>query len=181
MALRGPVREMVEFFIDRIDTPIGEALIVVDREGNLRALDWTEHEQRMRRLLQLQNGEQGFRLKPAQDPNGLSNAIQHYFAGELPAIDSLPVQTAGTPFQQKVWQALRTIPCGATLSYAALAQRIGQPTAVRAVGLANGSNPVGVVVPCHRVIGSNGSLTGYGGGIERKRWLLEHERKFART
>ena len=91
----------------------------------------------------------------------------------------LPVQTAGTPFQREVWQALRKILCGATVSYAQLAERIGRSTAVRAVGLANGSNPVGIVVPCHRVIGSNGSLTGYGGGIERKRWLLEHEKKHA--
>jgi methylated-DNA-[protein]-cysteine S-methyltransferase len=175
------MREIAEFFVDRIDTPIGEMAIVADREGNLRALDWTEHEERMRRLLRLQYGANGFTLTHVQNPNGLTHAIERYFAGELSAIDSLPVQTAGTPFQQKVWRALRTIPCGATISYGALAQRIGQPTAVRAVGLANGSNPVGVVVPCHRVIGSNGSLTGYGGGIERKRWLLEHERKFART
>lgn len=174
------MREVVEFSIDRIDTPIGEMLIVADREGNLRALDWTEHEERMRRLLQLQYGANGCTLEPVQNPNGLARSIERYFAGELSAVDSLPVQTAGTPFQQKVWRALRTIPCGATISYGALAQRIGQPTAVRAVGLANGSNPVGIVVPCHRVIGSNGSLTGYGGGIERKRWLLEHERKFTR-
>ncbi|HZQ52487.1 MAG TPA: methylated-DNA--[protein]-cysteine S-methyltransferase [Bryobacteraceae bacterium] len=172
------MREIAEFFMERISTPIGEALILADVDGHLRAFDWTEHEERMRRLLQLQYGEARFRLRPAQNPNGLANAIERYFAGELRAIDSLPVQTAGTPFQQKVWRALRRVPCGATISYATLAQRIGQPTAVRAVGLANGSNPVGVVVPCHRVIGSNGSLTGYGGGIERKRWLLEHERKF---
>jgi methylated-DNA-[protein]-cysteine S-methyltransferase len=85
------------------------------------------------------------------------------------------VQTSGTPFQREVWRALRNIPCGTTVSYAKLAEQIGRPAAVRAVGLANGSNPVGVVVPCHRVIGANGSLTGYGGGIERKSWLLEHE------
>ena len=101
--------------------------------------------------------------------------LQRYFAGELAAIDTLPVQTGGTAFQREVWRALREIPCGGTVSYAELAERIGRPTAVRAVGLANGSNPVGIVVPCHRVIGANGSLTGYGGGIERKRWLLEHE------
>ena len=175
------MREIVEFLVDRIDTPIGEMLIVTGREGNLRAVDWTEHEERMHRLLRLQYGEDGFRLDPTRNPNGLTHAIQHYFAGELRAIDLLPVETAGTPFQQKVWRALRSIPCGVTISYATLARQIGQPTAVRAVGLANGANPVGVVVPCHRVIGSNGSLTGYGGGIERKRWLLEHERKFAGT
>ena len=89
------------------------------------------------------------------------------------------VRTGGTAFQREVWGALREIACGTTVSYAKLAERIGRPNAVRAVGLANGSNPVGVVVPCHRVIGSDGSLTGYGGGIERKRWLLEHEGKHA--
>jgi methylated-DNA-[protein]-cysteine S-methyltransferase len=83
---------------------------------------------------------------------------------------------AGTPFQLEVWQALRKIPCGTTVSYLDLARQIGRPAAVRAVGLANGSNPIPVVIPCHRVIGSNGSLTGYGGGLERKRWLLEHEK-----
>jgi methylated-DNA-[protein]-cysteine S-methyltransferase len=85
----------------------------------------------------------------------------------------------GTDFQRTVWQALRRIPCGTTISYGELARRIGRPAAVRAVGLANGANPVGVVVPCHRVIGADGSLTGYGGGIERKRWLLAHERASA--
>jgi len=165
--------------IDRINTPIGELLIVADYEGNLRAADWTDHEVRMRRLLRLHYGEDKFRLEPTRNPNGLTSAISAYFAGELGAIDSLPVQTAGTVFQNEVWSALRKIPCGTTVSYARLAERIGRPTAIRAVGLANGANPVGVIVPCHRVIGSNGSLTGYGGGIERKRWLLEHEGKRA--
>jgi methylated-DNA-[protein]-cysteine S-methyltransferase len=103
------------------------------------------------------------------------DALRRYFAGELAAIDDLPVKTAGTAFQREVWRALREIECGTTVSYAKLAERIGRPTAVRAVGLANGANPIGVVVPCHRVIGADGSLTGYGGGMERKRWLLRHE------
>ncbi len=168
--------EVLELRMDRIETPIGEALIVADREGNLRAVDWTEYEERMRRLLRLHYGDNGYRLNSGGGMNGLADAIRGYFAGELHAIDALPVRTAGTPFQRKVWRALREIPCGTTVSYARLAERIRQPAAVRAVGLANGANPVGIVVPCHRVIGSNGSLTGYGGGIERKRWLLEHER-----
>jgi methylated-DNA-[protein]-cysteine S-methyltransferase len=166
--------EVLQLLMDRIDTPIGEMLILADRDGNLRATDWTEHEARMRRLLQLQYGN-GLRLEPTQNLHGLTDAISRYFAGELAAIETLPVQTGGTRFQREVWRALREIPCGTTVSYAQLAERIGRPAAVRAVGLANGSNPAGVVVPCHRVIGSNGSLTGYGGGIERKRWLLEHE------
>ena len=101
--------------------------------------------------------------------------MQAYFAGELDAIENLPVETGGTAFQRQVWAALRQIPRGQTESYGELAARIGRPRAVRAVGLANGANPVGIVVPCHRVIGANGTMTGYGGGVDRKRWLLEHE------
>jgi methylated-DNA-[protein]-cysteine S-methyltransferase len=168
--------ENLTFLIDRLQTPIGEMVTVADRSGNLRAIDWTDHEERMQQLLRVHYAD-GLRLEPARNPNGLSNAISRYFRGELHAIDELPVKTAGTEFQRGVWHALRTIDCGPTISYAELAARIGRPTAVRAVGLANGSNPVGVVVPCHRVIGSDGSLTGYGGGIERKRWLLRHESK----
>ncbi len=167
--------EVLQFWMDRFNTPIGEMQIVADHAGNLRAADWTDYESRMFRLLGLHYGESGFRLEPYPNPNGLTDAISNYFAGEFQAIDSLPVQTGGTLFQQTVWRALREIPCGTTISYAELARRIGRPAAVRAVGLANGSNPVVLIVPCHRVIGTNGSLTGYGGGIERKRWLLEHE------
>jgi methylated-DNA-[protein]-cysteine S-methyltransferase len=170
------VTEILQLFVHRVDTPTGQMLIVADDNENLRASDWTDHEDRMRRLLRLQYGESGFRLEPARNPNALTDAIDRYFAGELDAIDALPVKTAGTPFQRSVWRALRAIRCGTTVSYAELAQQISRPTAVRAVGLANGSNPVGIVVPCHRVIGSDGSLTGYGSGIERKRWLLAHER-----
>jgi methylated-DNA-[protein]-cysteine S-methyltransferase len=105
----------------------------------------------------------------------LRNKLSAYFAGELSALAGLTVLTGGTPFQRQVWAALRKIPIGKTTSYGALAQRIGRPNAIRAVGLANGANPVGVVIPCHRVIGADGSLTGYAGGLERKRWMLEHE------
>jgi methylated-DNA-[protein]-cysteine S-methyltransferase len=169
--------EGLQLLVDRIDTPIGTMLVVADRDGSLRAVDWMDHEARMRRLLGLHYGNNGFRLGPAHNPNGLVDAISSYFAGELEAINALPVKTGGTSFQREVWQALREIPCGTTISYAQLAERIGRPAAVRAVGLANGSNPVGVVIPCHRVIGSDGSLAGYGGGVERKRWLLEHEKQ----
>jgi methylated-DNA-[protein]-cysteine S-methyltransferase len=167
--------DVLKLFFDHTDTPIGEFIVVADCDGNLRATAWTDHEEGMRRQLRQQYGETGFTLEPARDPSGLMTAIDAYFAGELAAIDSLPVETVGTPFQRAVWGALRTVPCGTTASYAGIAKQIGRPAAVRAVGLANGSNPIGVVVPCHRVIGSNGSLTGYGGGLERKRWLLKHE------
>lgn len=173
--------DKLQLFLERIDTPIGELVLVADRDKNLRAVDWTEYEHRTRRFLRLHYGEDGFRLEPAPSPSDLAAAMKNYFAGELDAIDSLPVQTAGTPFQRAVWSALREIPRGSTESYGKLAQRIGRPTAIRAVGLANGSNPIGIVVPCHRVIGANGSLTGYGGGMERKRWLLEHEGAKTRT
>jgi methylated-DNA-[protein]-cysteine S-methyltransferase len=166
--------EVLPLLIDRFETPIGEMLIVVDHQGNLRAAGWANYETGMRRLLRRHYGEE-FTLEPARNPHGFTQALKSYFAGELTAIDELPVETAGTAFQREVWRALRKIPCGSTVSYAHLAGEIGRPAAVRAVGLANGSNPIGVVVPCHRVIGADGSLTGYGGGIERKRWLLEHE------
>lgn len=100
--------------------------------------------------------------------------LQAYFAGELRAFE-LPLAAEGTPFQQRVWRALCDIPYGETISYGELARRIGQPAAARAVGLANGQNPIAIVVPCHRVIGANGSLTGYGGGLHVKRALLELE------
>lgn len=167
--------EPLRLFIDRLDTPIGELAVVADRQGNLRTLEWTEHEERMRRALRLHYGADGFVLEPARDPSGLTSALRAYFAGNLAAIDRLPTATGGTPFQRVVWRALRDIPCGTTLSYGELARRIGRAEAVRAVGLANGANPVSIVVPCHRVIGASGALTGYGGGIERKRWLLAHE------
>jgi methylated-DNA-[protein]-cysteine S-methyltransferase len=101
--------------------------------------------------------------------------LEAYFAGELMEFD-IPVRMEGTEFQRKVWSSLQDIPYGETISYGELARRVGIPGAARAVGLANGRNPVSIIVPCHRVIGANGSLTGYGGGIERKSWLLDHER-----
>jgi methylated-DNA-[protein]-cysteine S-methyltransferase len=168
-------RERFEFLIDRLPTPAGEMIVIADAEANLRVIDWTEHEDRMKLLLDRQYGRGTYTLKPARDPGGLTSAMRRYFKGDLSVIDKLPVKTAGTPFQRSVWKALRKIECGRTISYAELARRIGRPKAVRAVGLANGQNPVSVVVPCHRVIGSNGSLTGYGGGLPRKKWLLEHE------
>lgn len=105
-----------------------------------------------------------------------SSQLGQYFAGERTEFD-LRLAMDGTAFQRRVWAALRGIPYGQTVSYGQLADRIGQPTAPRAVGLANGKNPIGIIVPCHRVVGADGSLTGYGGGIERKQYLLAHERR----
>jgi len=171
--------EILRLLKDQFNTPIGEMVIVVDHDGNLRAVDWADHADRMLRLLRRHYGKNGFTLETAQNPGGLTRTMKNYFAGELSSIDAVAAQTAGKPFQREVWRSLREIPYGLTISYGEFAKRIGRPKAVRAVGLANGANPIGVVVPCHRVIGSSGSLTGYGGGIERERWLLEHECKAA--
>jgi methylated-DNA-[protein]-cysteine S-methyltransferase len=104
--------------------------------------------------------------------------LKAYFGGDIDAIDALKTHSLGTPFQAKVWAALRAIPAGETRSYGQIAAQIGSPMAMRAVGLANGANPIGIVVPCHRVIGADGTLTGYGGGLPRKEWLLKHEAKW---
>ena len=159
--------------IDRILTPIGEALVAVDEDGFLRAFDWTDHADRQVQLMRRYNGAVPVEAGPA--PQALRDALTAYFDGELTAIDSIPWRTQGTAFQLSCWNALCQIPAGTTASYGQQAARIGRPAAVRAVGLANGANPIGLVVPCHRVIGANGTLTGYGGGLHRKRWLLRHE------
>jgi methylated-DNA-[protein]-cysteine S-methyltransferase len=161
------------FRLDRLKTPIGVALLVTDDEGVLRALDWEDYEPRMRELLRLQCGQ--IELKNARAPAALKTALAAYFKGDLDRLGDIKWRVEGTPFQRKVWQALPKIPAGATLSYGALAARLGSPLAMRAVGHANGSNPISVVVPCHRLIGADGSLVKYGGGLQRKRWLLRHE------
>jgi methylated-DNA-[protein]-cysteine S-methyltransferase len=167
--------DTLDFFIDRLATPIGELIVIADGEGRLRTIDWTDHEARMKRLLDRHYGKGRYTLTPRRDPGGLTGAMRRYFKGEIGVLKDLPVATAGTPFQTTVWKALRRIKSGTTISYAELARRIDKPRAVRAAGLANGQNPISIVVPCHRVIGSDGSLTGYGGGLSRKQWLLAHE------
>lgn len=159
--------------LDRLASPIGEVLLVSDEAGRLRALDFHDYEPRMLRLLRLHYGSQS--LEAGAAPAATRAALDRYFAGDLAALADIPWATAGTDFQRQVWRALVDIPAGHTTTYARLAARIGRPTAVRAMGAANGANPVGIVVPCHRVIGADGALTGYGGGIPRKRWLLAHE------
>lgn len=165
--------EPIALTLSRLETPVGEMLIVTDAEGCVRALDFADYDDRMRRLLKRHWGE--VRLVDGPAPETVRAALEDYFAGDLEALDRLEVRTAGTAFQRAVWAALRRIPPGRTTSYGALAAEIGAPKAVRAVGLANGGNPVGVIVPCHRVIGAGGALTGYAGGLERKRALLRHE------
>jgi methylated-DNA-[protein]-cysteine S-methyltransferase len=147
--------------------------LVTDRDGRLCALDWEEFETRMRRLIERYHGAVPLEAAPA--PDRLRRALDAYFAGALGALEDIECRTGGTAFQRAVWAALRKIRPGETLSYGALAAGLGAPSATRAVGAANGANPVSLVIPCHRVIGADGSLTGYGGGLDRKRWLLRHE------
>ena len=161
------------FDLDRLPTPIGTALLVTDADGLLRALDWEDYEPRMQQLLRLHYG--AVNLRKASAPRVLRTALTGYFKGDLDRLAAIRWRVAGTPFQQKVWHALPGVAAGTTLSYGALAAKLGVPRAVRALGHANGSNPINVVLPCHRLIGASGSLVKYGGGLERKRWLLRHE------
>ena len=153
-------------------SPVG-ALLLYARGGALCALAFADGRHEILPWLEKRFGRVDVRI--ADDPAGAASALDRYFAGDLRALDALTVDTGGTPFQQRVWTALRAIPVGTAVSYSALAQAIGAPNAVRAVAAANGANPVAIVIPCHRVIGADGSLTGYGGGLARKRWLLAHE------
>jgi len=167
--------------LSAVASPLGPLSVVSDADGCLRALDFADFMPRCRSLLARHYGAEGtgWTLQSARCPAAIDAALTAYFAGELTALDALPVATGGTVFQREVWAALRRIPAGETTSYGALAVAIGRPAAVRAVGLANGANPIGIVVPCHRVIGSSGKLTGYAGGVARKAWLLNHERGIA--
>lgn len=158
--------------IDRLASPLGTLLLVTDGRA-LRALDYEDCGDHMRRLLRLHY--ERVELEPRPAPESMTRALCDYFAGRLDALAAIPVATRGTDFQRRVWAALRRIAPGATTSYGRLAEEVGVPGGARAVGMANHSNPVAIVVPCHRVIGVHGTLTGYAGGVERKRWLLEHE------
>lgn len=167
----------MRLLLDEYAAPIAKLLLVTDETGALRALEFADLRARMHRML----GEQyeSYELDNGTAPRSIVRALDKYFAGDLSALVAVRTTTAGTTFQRTVWKALRTIKPGTTTSYGKLATRIARPTASRAVGAANGSNPISIVVPCHRVIGANGALTGYGGGLPRKVWLLEHERRFA--
>ncbi|MBE9066375.1 methylated-DNA--[protein]-cysteine S-methyltransferase [Leptolyngbya cf. ectocarpi LEGE 11479] len=164
--------------LTKVDSPIGEILLVTDADV-LVSLDYVGYEQRMMRLLEKRYGSfsltemsHGKADRPVKD---IVARIRAYLSGDLSIIDEIPVNPGGTKFQATVWHALRSIPPGCVMSYGELAQQLGNPAAVRAVGTTNSLNPISIVLPCHRVIGANGSLTGYAGGLERKRWLLEHE------
>jgi methylated-DNA-[protein]-cysteine S-methyltransferase len=160
------------FLTDRVETPIGD-MILVAKDGVLLMLEFGDATDRVAREMRARFGE--VELQEASNPFGLSDIIRDYFAGNLRAIDTLITDGGGTAFEQKVWKELRSIPTGTTVSYGDIAKKLGDIGLSRAVGIANARNPVAIVVPCHRVIGSDGTMTGYGGGLHRKEWLLRHE------
>jgi methylated-DNA-[protein]-cysteine S-methyltransferase len=155
-----------------VHTPI-DALTLAARNGRLCVLHFGAREAPVRAALQ--RWYPGESIERRRDPAGVATALAKYFSGQVDVLDTIDVELNGTPFQLQVWQALRTVRAGHTASYSEIARAIGAPAAVRAVGAANGANPIAVVVPCHRIIGANGALTGYGGGLKRKEWLLRHE------
>jgi methylated-DNA-[protein]-cysteine S-methyltransferase len=157
---------------DEFASPIGRILFASDGQA-ICMLDFRGSEKRMEALLARRFG--AIELKKGLDPQNLKKRLQEYFDGRLTALDTTPVSLGGSAFQQEVWAALREIPVGQTWSYGQLAARLGRPQAARAVGHANSLNPVAIIVPCHRVIGASSKLVGYGGGLERKQWLLRHE------
>ncbi|MGA7932608.1 MAG: methylated-DNA--[protein]-cysteine S-methyltransferase [Kovacikia sp.] len=162
----------IELLTDTVDSEIGQILLVSDGE-RLCALDFSNYESRLMNLLERRYGS--VRLMKKVNPQGFSDRLKAYLVGDLRSLDEIPVSTGGTFFQQQVWLALRSIPLGTVTTYGELAEKIGKPTASRAVGMANSLNPVAIVLPCHRVIGANAKLTGYAGGLDRKQWLLQHE------
>jgi methylated-DNA-[protein]-cysteine S-methyltransferase len=162
-----------------VDTPVGRLTVVAGPQG-LRAVLWPDDDPAR---VVLDGGIEDVDALALADDDVLRRARQQlgeYFAGERTGFE-LPLDPAGTPFQQRVWAVLRTIPYGTTITYGEQARRLDAPTAARAVGAANGRNPLSVVVPCHRVTGADGRLTGFAGGLDAKAWLLDHEREVLRT
>jgi methylated-DNA-[protein]-cysteine S-methyltransferase len=174
------MNDLITLTLERVAAPRGapfaHALLVTDGEL-MCALDFPGFEARMERLLRPRY--RAWQLRERPSPGEAAQRLRAYFAGELGAIDSVAVSTGGTEFQAAAWHALRGIAAGTTATYTEQAARIGRPRAVRAVGAANGRNPVAIVLPCHRVVGAAGALTGYAGGLATKQWLLAHERDFA--
>lgn len=162
---------MTLLYLDTMPSPVGEIALAVDGGGVLRFLGW----EAPGKPLPLKRRYPDCEVRSKQAPAGIRKALQDYLAGDLTAIDAIPTAMPGTDFQRKVWAALCEIPAGTSWSYKQLAIHIGNPKAAQAVGMANNANPIAIVVPCHRVIGADGKLVGYGGGIECQRWLLRHE------
>lgn len=158
--------------LGQLDSPIGP-LSIAERGGRVCLLHFGGDGPEVRAMLARWYPSQPVQTSPG--PGASRDALLAYFSGQVDALDGIPVAMNGTPFQKRVWEALRSVRAGTTATYSQIAQAVGAPAAVRAVGAANGANPVALIVPCHRIIGANGSLTGYGGGLDRKRWLLDHE------
>lgn len=163
---------ITELHTDTIDSEIGP-IVIVTRPGALCAVEFAECDERMKTLLSRRFED--FALVHEDNPLGISEKLLAYFAKDYAALDDVVVDTGGTEFQRRVWAELRAIPAGSTRTYGELAAQLGGPNAFRAVGFANSQNPISIVVPCHRLVGSDGSLTGYAGGLARKQWLLRHE------
>ena len=162
------------FNLDRVPTPLGDLVVLTDDQHRVRAAEFWDLQPRMHRLLRRYYGPL-VTLQPGHAPSELRERVAAYFEGTFGAIDEIVTETAGSTFQRAVWAALRRIPPGKTLTYRELAAEVGRPRAVRAVGHANGANPICVIVPCHRIVGARNDLRGYGGGLMRKHWLLVHE------
>ena len=163
---------VTELHTDTIDSDIGP-IAIVTRPGALCAVDFAECDERMKTLLSRRFED--FALVHEDNSLGVGDKLRAYFAKDYGALDDVVVDTGGTAFQRRVWAALRAIPPGSTRTYGELAAQLGVSNGARAVGLANAQNPLSIVIPCHRLVGSDGSLTGYAGGLARKQWLLRHE------
>jgi len=163
----------------RVDTPIGPMLALAS-EAALCALGFSSLDRLPRLEARLDRWFSPYQVEDRT--NNVIDRARHwlalYFSGASADVDELTLDLRGAPFERRVWAALAAIPPGETTTYGAIARRVGSDDGSRAVGLANGANPIAIVVPCHRVIGANGKLTGYGGGLDRKRWLLDHERRW---
>ncbi len=169
---------MVDLRQERVSTAVGALVLLTDGAGQVRVVDWEDCAARMSTLLARAFGA-SFRIEHGSShvsPSSAALKLKRFFAGDLAAIDQIDVEPAGTCFHNAVWRALRGITAGKTKTYGDVAKELGRPNAARAVGFANGANPISVIIPCHRLVGAQGALTGYAGGIDRKRWLLSHER-----
>lgn len=162
-----------------IETPIGDLVVIADADGNLLMAEFADGRHRIERWLDARRRAEHAAPMTGKVSIRIEAAFAAYFAGDLSAIDDIPIQLCGTAFQNEMWAALRDVRAGTTCGYGDFAVRLGRPNAARAIGHANGANPLCVVVPCHRLVGANGALVNYGGGLHRKRWLLDHERKHA--
>ena len=166
------MKNMTRLEIETIPTPVGDLTIAI-RNGAVSAAEFGGEGDRIEGSLRKRFG--GVQLTSDNPGSDAAMAVRRYFDGDLDALADISVDQAGTPFQSRVWQALRAIPAGETRSYGEIAASIDAPKAFRAVGMANNRNTIALIVPCHRVIGADGSLTGYAGGLETKEWLLTHE------